>query len=306
MRSFSLRVCLVFAAITMSGCGRVIVTVQTHVHQDGSWKRTLEFSFQCDGPHLPPESIFVLPKGNGWKTKEQREAVIYTRDLTKGEKLSDIIVKGEEIAEGEKKSKTKEETPTKLLVNEVTVQEIAPGKLLYREILRWQGKRPKLDPWLIRVIKNCLSDSVATDADVEDLAKIVQRETALIVFGPKDSLFLQFLSHPEVAKRSLKRKLTQTVADVLQIKFNEKMSPQKRLEIAQRIAVFMDGMLAYPDMGLGIEEGQLIPFSFVVMMPGKIVSTNGKLDGNEVTWVLFSDSVAISDLILEAVCELGQ
>ncbi|GEM_PF-4663020 len=70
-------------------------------------------------------------------------------------------------------------------------------------------------------------------------------------------------------------------------------------------------MLAYPDLGgilpypdLGKEEVSLIPFSFVVVMPGKIVSTNGELDGNEVIWALFSDSVAVGDLVLEATCEL--
>lgn len=306
MRLFTLGVCLAFTALTMSGCGRPMVTALTQVNQDGSWKRTLEFSYQYDGPHGHLEGIFVLPEGNGWKTKTKKwkDGFTYTaeRILTKGEKLSDIVIKGE--GEGEKKGKPKEETPTKLLVNEVTVQEIAPGKLLYRETLRWQGKRPKLDPWLIKVVKNCLSDSVATDADVEDLAKVVQREVAIMFFGPKDPLFPQFCAHPEIAKRRLKRQLTQTVANAIQNKFGEKMPAEKRLEIAHRVAAFMDGMLAYPDMGLGIEDSQLIPLSFVVMMPGKIVSANGKVDGNEVTWALFSDAVAFSDLVLEAICEL--
>src|SRR5207245_6293275 len=128
---YCLRMVLFMAALA-SGCARSIVS--STVHPDGSWTRKVVFhgaAAEGNGPSFGTklEDAFTLPSGANWKIKREKkeEEVIVTaeRAMQPGETLKKDVT----LLTG----KTQK---TELLVNEVSVKQIAPGRFEYRETLR--------------------------------------------------------------------------------------------------------------------------------------------------------------------------
>jgi hypothetical protein len=173
--------------------------VTTEVKPDGSYTRALklraakpnEMGFSV-GPKL--EEVFARPNGAGWKTKqatEKDEGVFSAeRAFGKGEAARRaVVLKGKKAPMGLQ------------LINDVTVREVAPGRWEYREILRWQGERPKellnAEPEVMQKVKEVLPQSLATDANARDVTLLFQRHFWRVLFGPSDPLLSQILMHPD-------------------------------------------------------------------------------------------------------------
>ena len=53
---------------------------------------------------------------------------------------------------------------------------------------------------------------------------------------------------------------------------------------------------------------EMIPLTFSVKLPGKIISSNGELDAfsGEVYWAMFAISPTLEDVTMTAICEVGK
>jgi hypothetical protein len=293
---------MIAAAALACGCAQV--SVSTNVRPDGSWRRTLQF--RADRLDRLKES-FVLPHGSPWRARKEwvnREAV-YTasRALPRGgEAQHDFVMK----APGKSGQKP-------LVVNEVSVRAVAPGRLEYREVLRWQAPRPPglLNPErpLLRRLQSALPPGLATEAVTRDLARSVLREVWRLWFG-SDSL-LDLTGHSDLAERRLKQRIGILVDRALQRQFGDRLTRTQRRAAALRWAGIVvelgrdsgDGSHAGP---LGLSEKTLTPLLFTVRLPGRVVATNGEYDelAGEVYWGLYPEAAAAEDVSLIATCDL--
>jgi hypothetical protein len=303
--------------VAASGCARTVVV--TDVKADNSVTRTVKFRASAPsdtgfslGPKL--EDVFSLPSGSPWKTQKvkEKDEDVYTaeRTLRAGESLpQDVVIKGKQAPMG------------RLIVNEVSVREIAPGKLEYREVLRWQGERPKElmapDPDMTNALKASLPKSLVDDATVRDISLSMQREMWRLLFGPGEPLLSQLLMHPDLAERHIKRRFGVVIDTVLQTKFGDRMAADERLSVTRKIITsafneplqLRDKAKAKAEASPpGESKGNNPPVSmmFVARLPGKIVSTNGTLDEitGEVYWALYDQAAAIGDVVMTATCEV--
>jgi hypothetical protein len=300
-----------------SGCARV-ATMST-VKADGSWTRIVKLRVPAADPMQPGptpklEDVFVLPTGGPWKVKRAtvESEVVYTaeRTVAKGETLkNDIVIKGGNKA-----------PMGRLVVNEVTVKEIAPGKLEYREVLRWQGERPKEvlnpDAATLASIKGALPKALATDANARDLGKILGKEFWRMLMGPGEPLFTQLLTHPDLAERQMQRRMGGVVNTALQQKFGDMLPAEERLATTRKL---VSAIIASSDTTskaktkaepnpMGGGDSAMVALAFTLKPPGKVVSTNGDWDEvmGEVFWALYSEAAAPEDLVLTATCEVGK
>jgi hypothetical protein len=201
------------------------------------------------------------------------------------------------------------------MVNEVTVRAVAPGKLEYREVLHWLGRRPKAieDPGrkVLAVLRSALPNGLATDADTRDLAKTVTRELWRAWFGPGSPLFWN--GHDDLAARRAKRVLGLAVDKALQDRFGERITPSQRLAAARK---WVKVILEVSQEDLKVKDGSdtssplndaAVPLLFSVWLPGKVVATNGERDevSGEVFWGLYAEAAASEDVVLTATCDLN-
>jgi hypothetical protein len=293
-------------AVLASGCARATVT--TDIKADGAWTRTLNFrSDTVDRLH----ETFALPFGAPWKvSKEPLDGeVIYIagRTLRPGETLRQDLV----LREADKGKATRQ------LVNEVSVREVVPGKLEYREVLHWQGKRlpglASLDRKLLGTIKAALPAALANDADSRDVAQTGLRAFWRIMLGPDDPLLAQASGHPDLAERRIRQRLAMAVDQALQAKFGDRTTLDER-RVTQRklVAAIMDALpiqrrAKNKTKPLELKESDTVPLAFVVRLPGKPEATNGELDEEtgEVFWGLYSGAAAVEDVVMTASCDLG-
>ncbi len=301
------------------GCGRV--STLTDVHADGSLTRTIKFHGQAPdekngvsiGPKL--EDTFIIPSGAPWKVtraKEKDELIVTaTRDVPKGETLKqDLVIRGK--IKG---------NPGRLVVNELAVRQVAPGRLEYREVLHYQGDRPKeMDqaaPELTSILKSTLPANLAAEAEQSDLTRNLIREIWRTLFGPGDPLISQLMMHPDLAERRLKMRLAAAVDKTLQQKFGNRMTLEQRQAVTRKLVATAaaktstmgkDKSKAGPPEPGGNDDGGLQAIFISVRLPGKVVATNGERDEStgEVFWALYSLAPALEDVVLTATCETGK
>lgn len=321
----SLRLCVILCAVTVGGCAQSKVT--TVVNSDGSWKRTIKFVSPKPGANGATanrkiDELFVLPSGALWKTTKggDDEEVFYTaeRQLQPNEtQRRDLVVNN------------LKKVP--LLVNEATVREIAPGKWEYREVLRWLGT-PLEDsslwknPELQREIKKALPRKLASEADARAIAHTVGREAMKILFGPPEPLFFYLVTNPDLAEQEIEQRLGVAITRGLQARFGDRLTAEERLAIARKWSSLTKVIRENGKDAIGSDSGfggkgspqkgkeknkreteqneikQLVAMTFVLKMPGKIVSTNGKINHitNEVYWGLHLPAVMTGDVVLTA------
>ncbi|MCH8273321.1 MAG: hypothetical protein IH851_00830 [Armatimonadetes bacterium] len=297
------------AALLVTGCAKM--TALTEVNEDGSWTRTVKFTVVRSGDTpisgLEIEEIFELPAGAEWKiTKEDAgDETIYTavRSVAPGEDaFQDVVIKD--------KNKV-------IMVNEISVRQIAPGRLEYREVIRWRGKTPEEitepDAEIIQAIKEALPEGVGADEDIRDVALSLQRGFWRVLFGPGDPIFGQMIMHPDLAERRFKQRIGVEMNSVLESKFGDNLTVAQRRDVAVKMISFanLDEVVdeeksEAEKSGPGGASG-LVALTFVVKLPGRIVETNGEVDKltGEVFWGLYPEAAAVGEIVLRAVCEVG-
>jgi hypothetical protein len=194
------------------------------------------------------------------------------------------------------------------------VREVGPNRWEYREVLHWQGPRPaqllEPDPRLLRVIQAALPQELAGDLAARELAKGLRRDLWRICFGPSEPVLWEALMHPDVSERWIQKRLNQAVDQRLQAQFGHRLAPADRLSVARRLAAATLGTLRVSDSEAeewpGRMETALIPLTFTVSLPGKVVATNGEVDesSGEVFWGLYSGAAISEDVVLTATGEL--
>jgi hypothetical protein len=314
MRSPALSGALVIA-VMLTGCARA--HVETAIRADGSWVRTLTFTGQepkAEGMQVTPvlDETFVMPKGGGWKTVEEKKAdgvvaITLERAVAAGGSLEgDISIKDSKA-------------PGKLrMVNEVTVKRTAPHQFEYRERLQWKGDPASkllgdIKPEDLGKIKAALPKPLATDDNARALANTVAELAVPVLFGPGDPLLAIGMLHPDLAVYRANQRLGVLMMKALDQQFGDKLTPAERREVARRLIqdTFSSSKLSQPDPKAaatpsGTNTG-LTPLIFIVKAPGRVVSSNGELDefSGDVFWALFEEAASFKDVVLTAVVEVN-
>lgn len=349
-----------------SGCARTATT--TEVRPDGSLLRTVAFKGNSPepkkgaegasggemsasfGPKL--EDMLAVPKGAEWtiirSRKDDELTITATRTVAAGQPVGDDLgirstpepakptsnppSAGAKPVAGKKPPAATAKpapSPALLLSNTVTVRTLPSGRMEYREVIRWRGKKPNeletATPELAVALKKALPASIASDATVINrLGAAMQREMWSLIFGPGDPLLSLVLFHQDLAEFRIQKRLGQTVEKTLATELGNRMSETERKETVRKMVALMT------DQGLnqvkskanagpggpppsaegGNDMGQSVPISmlFRVRMPGKVVATNGELDENtgEVVWAMYSMAPAAGDVTLTAECEVSK
>ncbi len=298
-----------------AGCGRMNAT--TVVRADGTCTRTIKLAAakpdEKGGMNIMPklDDVFVVPSGPAWKVersvKDADTICTATRTFKVGDTLQpDIVLKGE-----------KSKAQGRSVEGMVSVKQLSPGVIEYRETLKWVGEKPKefteANPEIAADVRKALPAGAATDAEVKKLAGALVTELWRAMFGPKDPLLSVVIMHPDLADRLARRRMSatfeQAVADTLGSKLTE----------AQRKA-FVDKLIGQSiarssassksqSSGPGASSDSssaFVPVLYSVKLPGKVTATNGQIDGDEVYWAFYSMAPAAGDVVLTATCEVGK
>lgn len=300
---------LALSLLVTMGCAKLGVYVE--VAKDGSWTREDTFHASAGtgmgGPEKKIEDYFELPSGEGWTTSREEEGkeLVFraTRRLALGEVLKgDIQVN---LGRGRR------------VTNEVTVRRTAPDRIEYVEVLRWEGERKvltdePLEPEDIEKIRKILPEKVATEENARELGLAIREEALRFLFDPADPLFSHILTHPDLIERQLKRRIPPMLDEALLKKFGDALTQEERAEIVRRALEASNPLSkASPEANADPAKSEeskddLVPMSFYLVPPGKVIETNGKLDPltGDVYWAIFPWLVeAHGTLELRALCE---
>ena len=217
-----------------------------------------------------------------------------------------------------------------IVTNEVSVRRVAPGRLEYREVFRWKGKRPEggmgaPDPEMDEAFRKAVPPAVAADPA---LAKAIQtsiaREMLRSVFGPGEPIMPLLLFHTDYAEYRLRRNLTAAVRKAFREHAGEKMTEEQRATAEKQLVDALTRSITTKSKALSSPGGPQPPATesgekkddggspvalFIrVKMPGKVIETNGEYDEytGEVVWPLYSAAAGFEDVVLTAICEVGK
>jgi hypothetical protein len=265
------------------------------------------------GPKL--EETFLIPSGAPWKITRAKEkddlTITATREVAKGE-----IVKQDLVVRGKIKG-----NPGRLVVNEMSVKQIAPGRLEYREVLHYQGDHPKeMDqaaPEVTSVLKASLPPGLVAEAEHGELTRNLLREIWRLLFGPNDPLISQLMMHPDLAERRLKMRVATVIDATLLKQFGDRLTVEQRHNVTRKLVetaaaktstMSQAKSKAGPPEPGGADNAGMEAMFVSVKLPGKIVSTNGERDDTtgEVFWAFYSMAPALEDVVLTATCEIGK
>ena len=301
------RALVAVALALLCGCTRSRIT--TEIKADGSWVRTVTFTGQekQEGLKTPTlEDTFVIPSGQGWKSRQEKNAqersVILERVLAAGATIDgDLSIK-------------EDNDPGKLkLVNKVTVSRVGPQLFEYRETLRWKGAPPETTELNAKIVA-ALPKPLATEANARAITQKGAAQLIPLMFGPSDPLLPLMLFHPDLAERRASQRIGAVLLKALEEQFGDKMQPAQRREVVRKLIEIRVSSARpsppQPDLAAGPSSGKgsgLMPLMFIVKTPGRVVSTNGEVDeiAGEVFWGLFPEAASEKELVLTAVCEVG-
>lgn len=313
-------ICVAFgsAGTLLTGCARGVAT--TSVASNGTWTRKVTFHGvkpDKDGNAIGTkiEDAILVPQGAEWKItrqdKGEEKLLTIERTMPPGGALhGDIAIKGGN------------QGPSPIAVNDVSVQQTAPGVFVYKETLHWKGDAAKEltpDKDATADIKKALPPGVATDADAQALAGQFAREFWRVLFGPGDP----FLSHisslimqPEIAERKIQQRMGADIDKILIARFGARLSAAQRLAVARKlIGNVLDKVSAKSKIsgpGGGGNAGKddspdaaMVALIISVKMPGRITATNGERDpyNGDVYWSLYPQAAALGDVTLSATCD---
>jgi hypothetical protein len=332
---------LAFAALT--GCSRAVVT--TEVQKDGTWKRTLKFYANApakDGPALGEtlDSTFVLTKGEGWKTSRAQEkdpdkakeqnpfaggmagaSEVYTAERTLG--VGESIDHDVALKSGDAKVKDP------IVVNTVSVKEVAPGRFEYREILRWKGPKtpastleglPIVDVKMMAEMKKFLPADLATAEKIQTLTRHLEQGVWQLMFGPNDPLLadiFKLMMFPDLLLPKMTRSFNRIFDSALAKTYGEALTAEERRAITRKMTESQVNQLKKqasekaaagpPNPNEKNKDGSFVALTYTVKMPGRITEANGEIDPvmNEVYWTFYSPAPMMGDVELRAVCDMN-
>jgi hypothetical protein len=315
--------------VILSGCNSL--SVETTIHKDGSYTRNLKFVVGKEpmggAPNL--ENVFAPLGKKDWsiatKTKDDSLIVEASRKFAKNtvSKGDIAIYKKVEVKRRGPGADNEKKKPLVLLTNTVTVKELAPGKFEYREVLSWKGKREKVD-WATgkteadrKKLEGCLPEKIASKANAKKLAQHMASTMNQILFGPGTPMLPQFLMQTELALRKMMIRLGNETVDWLEREFGDKLSDSERIDAVRKILKesglqerLEDQKAKSQPKGPGgakkkedKDETDLVPMSFAVSVPGKVLESNGEVDRftGKVYWGVYPQAAAYKDVVLRVV-----
>jgi hypothetical protein len=208
--------------------------------------------------------------------------------------------------------------PKLMLSNTVTVREIEPGKLEYREVLHWNGPHPKdfdqPDSEMVANLRKALPASLANDPAVPKITLTAQKEIFALLFGPGEPVLPLVLFHQELAEYRLMGRIGGALDRALVAEFGNRITDAERKAVVEKLmkdatSSVTDKTKKPPsgdnDPTSGMGNSMPVAMLFRVKMPGKVISTNGQWnpDTGEVIWPMYSLAPSIGDVTLIAVCE---
>jgi hypothetical protein len=301
-------------ALFQTGCARMKAT--TELKADGTFTRQLEFhvpaSDNAQGANFGPkgDDIFGFPAAPAWtvtKVKKDNDLTIKAvRTMKAADVLpSDILLKGPK--------------GSALVTNTLSIRQISPGRWEYKETLHWKGEKTddmkRVPAELSAVFKETLPAELATPANIQAISAIAFKEFWRALFGPGDPLVSQLLMHQDLAERKIMRRIGTVLNTALLEMFKDKLTQEQRGRIVKRIVERATAdtkssttAKADPQKAQGNDTVPLTALTFVVKLPGKLVSTNGEADEvtGEVYWALYGEAAAVGDVTMTAVCDTGK
>jgi hypothetical protein len=293
------------------------------------------------GPKL--EDLVVFPSAaGGWKVTRTREeksnvTVTATRIVAPGQTVKNDLgirlPKTEPAAGGVTAAPVKPPVrtarvtdPAALLVeNTVTVRQVAPGKLEYREVIHWRGPRPKEldtpDAKMLAALKRSLPTTLANDtASLNKVGVALQRELWTVMFGPGDPMLPLLVFHQDLAQYRIRKQLRGAVRRSLTSVYGSRLSAEDMDTASAKMTAEVASDAARKtqskkESGVGGASGEKdkdsggtpVALMIRVKMPGKVTETNGELDPetNEVIWPLYSEAAAMGDTALTATTDVS-
>lgn len=306
------RLLLFIPVLAVVGCART--SSLTEVNPDGSWNRMVKLVVAKQeglGDSPTVDKIFDVPSGPEWKIvkTEKKDETEWT--ITRMAKLDEVISKDIAIRE----VGTNGESTGLMLVNEVTVKQIAQNRYKYRETYKWVGKKKEEDSKLddIAAMKDLLPENLRTPADLEKLKNGLKPELLRIMFGPGDPMLLQLLSNPEYGIRKMVNRLAKSFDKVMADVYGDRLPMEERRkliakivnEASKNIVDTQKSEKANPESAE--KSGPPITMYISVKLPGKIVETDGEVDpySGEVFWSMMPEAASLGEVSIQATCEIG-
>lgn len=208
--------------------------------------------------------------------------------------------------------------PKMMLSNTVTVREFEPGKLEYKEVIRWNGPRPKdteiADPDMVEKLRKAMPPALANDPGVPKVTLRAQKEIFTLILGPGDPLLPLLMFHQELAEYRMMSRVAGALNRALIAEYGDRLTEADRKNIAAQLMGDMTGSVTDKtkkppspgdDPSGGMGNSMPIAMLFRVKMPGKVISTNGQWDPEtgEVIWPMYSMAPSMGDITLTAICE---
>jgi hypothetical protein len=284
----------------------------TELRPDGTIVRRIEIHAQAPdnaqggsvsmGPKA--DDVFSLPVAPAWtvtRTKKGTDLVIKAERTFKAAEVlpSDVKLKG---LKG-----------VIVLTNTLSIKQVSPGRWEYRETLHWNGERPDAFKQIPAEVKTAYKQSLpagfATDANLQALGETTLRELWRALFGPGDPLLAMVIMHPDLAERKVMRRIGVVVNTALVERFGDKLTQVQRGDIVKKVVQqaiedtkSTTKSKADPTAAADSSPSALTAMTFVIKLPGKIVSTNGERDDvtGEVYWALYSEAAAVGDVVMTA------
>jgi hypothetical protein len=296
--------CLTIVSVLLVGCSHT--SSESTVNADGSWSRTLKLTVGKDVNNDKWADIFAMP-GPDWnksdEIKDSEKITTLKRSFDAGEDpVTDIIIR---------------EKGTTKLKNYVMVRKLPGNRLEYYEKIVFvtpnNEKQEKDMSDFIDELKKAMPEGVGTDADYLAISKKTNVAISRMFFGPDDHLFGTIILNPDGAVRRLRSKLGVAVNKILAEHFGDRLTQSQRVDIVRKLMTSFDNSkvmsnarpTANPEKA-SQSQADVVGMSVSVMLPGKIVETNGEIDSftGEVFWDFASNSAEPAILELRAICQL--
>ena len=291
-------------AFFLVGCSKT--SSESTVNADGSWSRTLKLTVSKGMTDDKWSDIFTMP-GTDWnkseEIKDSEKITTLKRSFMPGEgPVTDIIIREKE---------------TTKLKNFVVVRKLDGNRIEYYEKIMFitpnSQKVDKDTEEYIKQMKKVMPAGKATDEDYKIMAKKSGTALIRILVGPDDHLMGTLILNPDGAARRLRSKLGMIENKVLTDQLGDKMTQAERDDVVKKILATFDKetMLgsnkpsSSPDQA-SQSQTDFVGMSVAVKLPGKIIETNGEIDGytGEVFWDFASNSAETDVLELRAICQL--
>jgi hypothetical protein len=303
------RLLLLLPIIIAIGCARTSST--TEVNADGSWKRTVKLTVsKQEGMQSPGvDQIFQVPSGPGWTTTKNTKKDEIEWTFTRSAKLDELISKDIAINEMDKEGKPK----GLILVNEVTVKQIAPNRFKYRETFKWVGKKDKPDKDMEDVLplKQVLPAELQKPEDLKKVMTQMEGEMLHVMFGPGDPLIASLMTNPEYGIRKLMNRIAKSFDKVLTEVYGDRLPMDDRRKIVAKIVQSASESVVEKKKNEANDPSSSsappITMYMSVKLPGKIVETDGEVDPytGEVFWSMYPEAASMGEVSIMATCEVG-